>query len=73
MSLDRQTLNLAAAALSLVGSLAALIDGITSGGWRSATSRASLVSGLFGTVGSAAWVVSAYQELQATGDDTVAG
>lgn len=62
MSTDRQTLNLAAAVLCGVGSFAALIDGL--GSLRSSGARASVLSGVFGTIGSVAWAVSAYQDRQ---------
>ena len=61
---DRQTLNLAAAVLCGVGSLAALVDGLSSGGFGNRVSRAGIMSGLFGTIGSVAWALSAYQDLQ---------
>ena len=64
MSFDRQTLNLVAALLCGIGSLAALADGLSSGGWRNSTSRAGVLSGVFGTIGSVAWAVSAYQDRQ---------
>lgn len=67
--LDRQTLNLAAAVLCGVGSLAALADGL-SGGLGNRASRASLLSGVFGTVGSIAWAVSAYQDRQESRGET---
>ena len=61
---DRQTLNLIAAVLCGVGSAAALVDGLRSGGFRTSSSRASVMSGLFGTIGSIAWAVSAFQDRQ---------
>lgn len=61
---DRQTLNFAAAVLCGVGSLAALVDGWSSGGLGRRGSRASIMSGLFGTIGSVAWAVAAYQDLR---------
>lgn len=64
MNLDRQTLNLVAALLCGIGGLAALVDGLSSGGWRSGTSRAGVLSGLFATIGSIAWAVAAYQDRQ---------
>lgn len=69
MQTDRQTLNLIAALLCGVGSLAALIDGLASGGLRRG-SRASVLSGLFGTIGSVAWAVSAYQDRQEARGET---
>jgi len=67
---DRQTLNLVAAVLCGVGSLAALIDGLASGGFRNRSARAGILSGLFGTVGSVAWAVSAYQDRRESRGDT---
>lgn len=67
---DRQTLNLVAAVLCGVGSLAALIDGWSSGGLGNRTSRAGILSGLFGTVGSIAWAVSAFQDRQESRGET---
>lgn len=61
---DRQTLNLVGAVLCGIGSAAALVDGLSSGGFGNRASRAGILSGLFGTIGSAAWAVSAYQDLQ---------
>lgn len=62
MPTDRQTLNLVAAVLCGVGSLAALVDGLSSGGFGNRASRAGVLSGLFGTIGSVAWAVSAFQD-----------
>lgn len=70
MKTDRQTLNLLAALLCGVGSLAALADGLSSGGWRKGASRASVLSGLFGTIGSIAWAISAYQDRQESRGDS---
>jgi hypothetical protein len=61
---DRQTLNLLAAVLCGSGSLAALADGLASGGLRIPGGRASVGSGVFGTIGSVAWAISAYQDRQ---------
>ena len=61
---DRQTLNLLAAVLCGVGSLAPLPDGLWSGGCDNRASRAGVLSGLFGTIGSIAWAVSAFQDRQ---------
>lgn len=61
---DRQTLNLIAAILCGLGSAAALVDGLRAGGFRTPSSRASVLSGLFGTIGSIAWAVSAFQDRQ---------
>lgn len=68
MSTDRHTLNFVAAVLCGVGSIAALSDGLASGGWRRGA-RASVLSGIFGTIGSIAWAASAYQDLQAARAD----
>lgn len=51
--MDRQTLNLIAAVLCGVGSLATLLE---------ARSMRSIASGLFGVAGSTAWAASAYRE-----------
>lgn len=64
MQIDRQTLNLAAAVLCGVGSISALADGLASGGLANRASRASILSGLFGTIGSIAWAVAAFQDRQ---------
>lgn len=69
MSTDRYTLNFVAALLCGVGSLAALVDGLSGGGWRRGGTRVSILSGLLGTIGSAAWACSAYQDLQAARAD----
>ena len=61
---DRQTLNLLAAILCGIGSAAALFDGLRAGGFRTPGARASVLSGLFGTIGSIAWAASAYQDRQ---------
>ena len=67
---DRQTLNFAAAVICGVGSFAALIDGLSSDISGNRASRASLVSGLLGTIGSIAWAVSAYQDRQESRGET---
>jgi hypothetical protein len=61
---DRQTLNLVAAVLCGIGSLAALADGLSSGGFRNRGARAGILSGLFGTIGSLAWAIAAFQDRQ---------
>jgi len=65
---DRQTLNLIAAVLCGVGSLVALADGLSRGG--AGRSRSGVLSGLLGTIGSAAWALSAYEDLQESRDAT---
>ena len=60
MDLDRRTLNLAAASLSGVASLVALLSALFG---RNRGNGAVLPS-LLGTVGSVAWAMSALQELQ---------
>ena len=68
---DRRTLNLLAAILCGIGSVAALVDGLRAGGFRTPGSRASVMSGLFGTIGSIAWAASAQQDRrQAHADHT---
>ncbi len=67
---DRETLNLVAAVLCGVGSLAALADGLTSGGFGSRASRAGILSGLFGTIGSMAWALAAFQDRQESRAET---
>jgi len=52
--MDRRTLNLIAAVLCGIGSIATLLE---------ARSARSVASGLFGLVGSAAWAASAYQDM----------
>lgn len=52
--MNRNTLNLAAAVLCGIGSIATLAD---------ASSKRAVLSGLFGIIGSAAWAASAYQDL----------
>ena len=63
MAIGRQTLNLAAAVLCGVGSFASLIAALLSDGPKGANSRAAVLSGLLGTVGSVAWATAAYQDL----------
>ncbi len=70
MPTDRQTLNLVAAVLCGIGSLAALVDGLSSGGFGNRASRAGILSGLFGTIGSVAWAVSAFQDRQESRGET---
>ncbi len=55
MQLDRRTLNLIAAVLCGIGSLATFL---TARG-----DRAARLSGLLGTIGSAAWAASAYDDI----------
>lgn len=53
--------------------MAALIDGWSSGGLGNRSSRAGILSGVFGTIGSIAWAVSAFQDRQESrGESTVA-
>lgn len=68
--MDRQTLDIAAPVLCTIGSLAALIAAVLSRGPKNAVTRAALLSGLFGTIGSAAWAMTAYQDM--VDDRTVA-
>ena len=70
MPTDRQTLNLVAAVLCGIGSLAALVDGLSSGGLGNRASRAGILSGLFGTIGSVAWAISAFQDRQESRGET---
>ncbi len=63
MPIDRRTLNLVAAILCGIGSLAALLPALLTRGPRDAATRAALLSGLFGTIGSVAWAASAYQDV----------
>ncbi len=63
MLISRQTLNLAAAVLCGVGSFASVIAALLADGPKNATSRATMLSGLLGTIGSAAWAAAAYQDL----------
>ena len=60
--MDRRTLNLVAAILCGVGSLAALLPLMFSRGARSAAGRGAMLSALMGTIGSAAWAASAYED-----------
>lgn len=57
--MDRNRLNLAAAVLCGIGSLASLLGALTT----RSRSRGSLMSSLFGTIGSAAWAAAAYQDM----------
>lgn len=57
MPIDRRTLNLVAAVLCGIGSLATLL---TSRGRRDGVAA---LSGLFGTIGSVAWAAAAYDDL----------
>ncbi|MEZ5217354.1 MAG: hypothetical protein R2705_19665 [Ilumatobacteraceae bacterium] len=65
MSTDHRKLNLAAAVLCGLGSLAALVPSLLTGRPRDAAARAAAFSALFGVIGSAAWAASAYQDLEA--------
>lgn len=60
MDLDQRTLNLAAASLCGIGSVIALLSALFG---RNRGSGAVLPS-LLGTIGSAAWAMSALQDLQ---------
>ena len=64
MKQDQETLNFAAAVLSTIASVAALIA--AGGGRGQRGTRAALMSGLLGTVGSAAWAIAAYRDKQAS-------
>ncbi len=70
MPIDRQTLNLAAAVLCGVGSLAALADGMSSGGFGNRASRAGILSASFGTIGSIVWAIAAFQDRQESRGET---
>jgi len=59
MKTDQETLNLAAAVLCSIGSLAALVS---AAGTRGKGARAALLSGLLGTAGSVAWAIAAYRD-----------
>lgn len=61
MNLDQRTLNMAAAGLSLVAALLAIL-----GGRRDSVAR---LSGVVALAGSAAWAAAAYQDIQ--GDSAV--
>ena len=64
--MDRNRLNLAAAVLCGIGSLASLLGALTSRN----RDRGALLSGLLGTIGSAAWAAASYQDmLEAEGAD----
>lgn len=56
MNADQRTLNMAAAGLSLLAALLAIV-----GGRRDGVAR---LSGLIGLLGSAAWAAAAYQDLR---------
>jgi hypothetical protein len=60
VSTDRNTLNLAAAVLCGIGSFVALLSALFTRGRRD---RAALLSGLLGTIGSAAWAMAAYDDM----------
>lgn len=58
MNLDAKTLNLAAPVLCTLGSLVALLTMLRQG----PRTLGTMLSGVFGLVGSAAWAMSAYQD-----------
>ncbi len=64
VNLDAKTLNLAAPVLCTLGSLLALLTMLR----RGPRTMGSLLSGVFGLVGSAAWALSAYQDSHDTED-----
>ena len=57
--MDRNRLNLAAAVLCGIGSLASLLGALTSRN----RDRGALLSSLLGAIGSAAWAAAAYQDV----------
>ena len=68
--MDRNRLNLAAALLCGIGSLASLFGALTSRN----RDRGALLSGLLGTIGSVAWAAAAYQDmLEAERTDVAVG
>ena len=68
--MDRNRLNLAAAVLCGIGSLASLLGALTSRN----RDRGALLSGLLGTIGSASWAAAAYQDvLEAERTDVAVG
>lgn len=68
---DGRTLNFVAAVLCAVGGLASVVSGLvgSSSGMKDANARATVLSGLFATIGSVAWAASAYQDLVDARDD----
>lgn len=58
MNIDSKTLNLAAPVLCTMGSLVALLSLLR----RGPRTMGTLLSGVFGLFGSAAWAMSAYQD-----------
>lgn len=63
--MDRNRLNLAAAVLCGIGSLASLFGALTSRD----RSPGSVLSSLLGTIGSAAWAAAAYQDMLEADDE----
>ena len=64
--MDRNRLNLAAAVLCGIGSLASLLGALAS----RSRDRGAVLSSLLGTIGSAAWAAAAYQDMvEADGPD----
>jgi hypothetical protein len=68
----RPNLNLAAALLSCVGGLAALVVAVLTRHPKDAVSRATMVSSVLGLVASAAWAAAAYQDVAEQRRDEVA-
>lgn len=57
--MNQRVLNLVAAVLCGIGSIATLLEALAS----DEPKRAQVLSGVFGTIGSIAWAASAYQDL----------
>lgn len=66
MNTDKETLNFVAAVLCGIGSFAAFVAAV---GERGDGPRAAVLSGLAGTIGSAAWALAAYQDMQNRGPE----
>jgi hypothetical protein len=63
--MDRNRLNLVAAVMSSIASMAALFGVLTS----RSRDRGALLSSLLGTIGTIAWAAAAYQDLLAARND----
>jgi len=64
---ERPPLGLLAPALCTVGSLIALLAALFGSG----RTKSGVLSALLGTVGSAAWLATALEEANASGDDSI--
>lgn len=71
MGLDGRTLNMIASGLCCVAGISTTISALAGRRAGGAGARSAVLSGLLATIGSAAWFVSAYQDVPDTPPDAI--